>query len=109
MNVMAERRDSATVEVVYALPDAQSIVQIAYRPGMTALDAVERSGVIDRFELDLHSVVLGVFGVRVARDHVLAPGDRVEVCRPLQADPRDMRRDLAARGRVMGGGDNEET
>lgn len=108
MNAMAERSDSAAVEVVYALPDAQSIVQVAYQPGMTALDAVERSGLVERFEIELDSVVLGVFGVRVAADYALAPGDRVEVCRPLQADPRDMRRDLAARGRVMGRGDNEE-
>lgn len=106
---MVEPSGTATVEVVYALPDAQSIVHVAYRRGMTALDAVEQSGLVERFGLDLRGVVVGVFGVRVAADYALAPGDRVEVCRPLQADPRDMRRDLAARGRVMGRGDDEET
>jgi putative ubiquitin-RnfH superfamily antitoxin RatB of RatAB toxin-antitoxin module len=46
---------------------------------------------------------LGIYGRRIARDHVLGPGDRVEIYRSLTADPKDVRRRLAAQGRTMGG------
>lgn len=94
---------SSVVQVVYALPDRQSIVIVAFDPGLTAGRAVELSGLVERFpEIRRHSVTLGVFGERVAADRVLHAGDRVEICRPLQADPRDMRRRLHASGTVMG-------
>jgi hypothetical protein len=100
---------AAFVEVVYALPDSQSIVRVPYRAGMTALDAVRSSGLAERFaEIDPDGVVLGVFGVEVPPGYVLAAGDRVEICRPLQADPREMRRRLAASGRVMGHAEGED-
>lgn len=95
---------AASVEVVYALPQAQRVVTLAHEPGMTARDAVERSGLRGEFpEIDAHPLVLGVFGTRVALEHVLEPGDRVEICRPLKADPRDLRRLMLASGKVMGG------
>jgi hypothetical protein len=94
------------VEVVYATPAEQPIVKLAFRAGMSAAQAVEASGLCERFpEIEGHPLALGVFGVRVGLDHVLEPGDRVEICRPLQTDPRDLRRELVAGGRVMGGKD----
>ena len=55
-------------------------------------------------EIDRDSLVLGLYGVRVDPEHALESGDRVEICRPLKTDPRDLRRALVAGGRVMGGG-----
>jgi len=102
---MAEESDTAssTVEVVYALPDAQHIVCVAARTGMTAAEAVARSGLADRFaEIAAAPLVLGLFGRRIDADHRVEPGDRIEICRPLQADPREMRKFLTATGRVIG-------
>lgn len=96
------------VQVVYARPDDQPIVEVEFEPGMTAADAVERSELVARLPdllpgLTEGSLVLGVWGVEVSTDHRLTAGDRVEVSRPLQADPRAMRREFMTDGRVMGG------
>ena len=101
---MAESPAPGAVEVVYALPERQTVVSVAMEPGLTAGQAIERSGLRGRFpELAGHVLVIGVYGKRVEAGHVLAAGDRVEICRPLHADPRQMRRALVADGRVMGG------
>jgi putative ubiquitin-RnfH superfamily antitoxin RatB of RatAB toxin-antitoxin module len=94
----------AVVEVVYALPGSQTFVDVAYEPGLTAAVAVQRSGMPRQFpEIARSELVLGVWGVGVSSAQVLRPGDRVEISRPLLADPREMRRDLLLGGRVMGG------
>ncbi len=93
------------VEVVYALPDWQTLLVLEVEPGTTALEAVRRSGILDRHrELAKGELDLGVFGKRVAAEQVLVEDDRVEIYRPLLADPREVRRKLAAEGRTMGRG-----
>jgi putative ubiquitin-RnfH superfamily antitoxin RatB of RatAB toxin-antitoxin module len=100
--VMTEHRES--VQVVYALPGEQRIVDVSFRRGMTVSEAVEASGLEALFpEIGAHALVVGVFGTRVSLDRVVEPGDRVEICRPLIADPRAMRRELWSDGKVMGG------
>jgi putative ubiquitin-RnfH superfamily antitoxin RatB of RatAB toxin-antitoxin module len=95
---------SASIQVLYALPGQQVIVEVPLESGLTALEAVERSGLMNRYpEIGDQRLVLGVWGAEVDPAHVLSDGDRVEISRPLQADPRAMRRDLLAEGRVMGG------
>lgn len=92
-----------SVEVVYARPEQQRIVRVPYEPGLTAERAVQLSGLAVEFpEIHEQPLVLGVFGVRVRRRHVLRGGDRVEICRPLERDPRARRRDLAIRKPVRG-------
>ncbi len=92
-----------TVEVVYATPEAQRVVTIAFTPGLTAVQAARRTGLLDEFpEIQASPLVLGVFGERVEEDRQLVPGERVEICRPLKQDPRTMRSSLAASGGVMG-------
>lgn len=91
------------VQVVYATREDQRIVDVPLAVGLTALQAVERSGFLLEFpEILSTPLVLGVFGERVESGRVLAEGDRVEICRSLQQDPRDMRASLAAHGGVMG-------
>jgi putative ubiquitin-RnfH superfamily antitoxin RatB of RatAB toxin-antitoxin module len=93
---MAAAGPEATVDVVYATADEQRIVAVRFVQGLTAGQAVRASGLVDALpERVARSLVLGIFGVRVASHHELAPGDRVEICRPLPRDPRDRRRDLA--------------
>jgi len=90
------------VEVVYALPERQTLLALEVRAGTTALAAVQASGILSRHpELDQASLKLGVFGRRVDPQQVLVADDRVEIYRPLLADPREVRRKLAAEGRTM--------
>jgi uncharacterized protein len=91
------------VEVVYALPDEQRIVSVTMALGATAEDAVRVSGILEAFpDIAARPLVLGRFGERIEVDHVLSHGDRIEICRPLVRDPRTLRRELLAQGRVMG-------
>jgi putative ubiquitin-RnfH superfamily antitoxin RatB of RatAB toxin-antitoxin module len=90
--------DAPRVEVVYALPERQSVATIALpAAGLTALDAVERSGLLEQFpELRSQTLVLGVYGAVCAHDRPLRDRDRVEIYRPLKVDPRAQRKQRAA-------------
>jgi len=85
------------VEVAYATPERQRIVELTMPPGTGAREAALRSGLDAEFPgLDLHSCALGIFSRRVADDAVLRAGDRVELYRPLPNEPREARRRRAA-------------
>lgn len=92
-----------TVEVVYALPEAQDAVTLRLAPGATLRDAVVRSGLLERHpEIDLAVQKLGVFGAPAAPDRPLADGDRVEIYRALVMDPKEARRRRAVGARRKG-------
>lgn len=96
------------VEVAYALPEKQQIIPLKVAEGTTAQQAIVASRVQERFpDLDLNQVKVGIFGKLVKPDIVLREKDRVEIYRPLIADPKEVRRQRAAEGKVMkkGGGD----
>ncbi|MDR2220937.1 MAG: RnfH family protein [Methylobacillus sp.] len=96
------------VEVAYALPAQQLILELKVPEGTTAEQAVQKSGVLAKFpEIDLAQNKLGIFGKLVKSDTVLREKDRVEIYRPLIADPKEVRRQRAAEGKAMkkGGGD----
>ena len=76
------------VEVVYARPERADTVRLSLPPGATLRDAVVASG----FEVNLEKGAFGVFGKRAALDQPLADGDRVEIYRPLEIDPKEARR-----------------
>ncbi|MEC5396983.1 RnfH family protein [Uliginosibacterium sp. H1] len=97
------------VEVSYAAtPQAQQVVSLHLELGSTAEDAVSASGLLRMFpEISLGSVnQLGVFGKLARPEDVLHDGDRVEIYRPLLADPKEVRRRRAEEGKAMkkGGG-----
>ena len=96
------------VEVAYALPEQQLILELMVPEGTTAEQAVQHSGITRKFpEIDLAQNKLGIFGKLVKGDTVLRERDRVEIYRPLIADPKEVRRQRAAEGKAMkkGGGD----
>ena len=96
------------VEVVYALHDKQELVGLRVAEGTTAREAVEASGVLAKFpEIDLAQNKLGVFGKLVKPDTVLRDHDRVEIYRPLIADPKEVRKQRAAEGKLMKKGAGE--
>lgn len=84
------------VEVVYALAQAQMVIRISLEEGATVEDALRASGVLERHpELDPASCRLGIWGRAAAVSHVLKHLDRVEIYRPLVADPKQVRRSRA--------------
>ena len=95
------------VEVAYATPEKQLILEREIDAGSTPRDVVRASGIEQHFpEIDLEHCDLGVFGKIVGEDYRLDEGDRIEIYRPLIADPKEIRRQRAARGLKMkkGGG-----
>ncbi|NNM81327.1 MAG: RnfH family protein [Burkholderiales bacterium] len=94
------------VEVVYALPGVQNLLTVNVPEGATAQQAVELSGLPDQYP-EIANLKLGIFGRLVKADTVLREKDRVEIYRPLIADPKEVRRKRAEEGKVMkkGGGD----
>lgn len=95
--------ETIEVEVVFALAERQELVAIALPPGATVGDAIEQSGIAAKFpEQDLSACETGIWGRLVDRSRSLQDGDRVEIYRPLEIDPREARRKLAAEGKSMG-------
>ena len=95
-----------TVEVAYARPDRQAIITVDVPAESAVQAAIRASGISEQFpEIDLAENRVGIFGRLVTLDTVLAPGDRVEIYRPLKADPREARRRKARQGRTMRKGD----
>ena len=89
------------VEVAYALSHQQEIVMLEVLPGTTARQAAEQSNIQKNFpELELQGAKLGIFGKAVKDDHVLRAGDRVEIYRPLIADPKEVRKQRAAKAKA---------
>jgi len=92
------------VEIVFALPDRQSLKCISVASGETVADVVAKSGLGEDFpEIEIDSLALGIWGCEVERTRPVKEGDRIEVYRPLEMDPREARRQLALSGRTMGG------
>ena len=80
-------------EVAYARPDRQWLIAVVLPDGATALDALRASQLVAQcHEVVPERAVLGVFGKVVGADYRLRDGDRVEVYRPLESDPREARR-----------------
>lgn len=95
------------VEVAYALPHKQKIVGLQVPEGTTAREAVQQSGIGRDFpDLDVAAAPLGLFGKAIKEAQVLAAGDRVEIYRPLKADPKDARKARAAKAKSAKAGDN---
>lgn len=90
--------DQITVEVAYALPATQKIISLEVAAGSFAYDAAVASGIDTLFPaIDLESSDMGVFGKLIKpREYRLQEGDRVEIYRPLQADPKEVRKQRAA-------------
>lgn len=98
-----------TVEVAYATPDEQLILPLTVEPGITVERAIRESGILERFpEIDLQTNKVGVFGKVAKLDAELTDHDRVEIYRPLIADPKEARKKRAAEGKVMKKGAREK-
>lgn len=90
------------VEVAYATPDEQLILPLDVAPGSSVEEIIRRSGILERFpEIDLAVAKVGVFGKLTQLKATINAGDRIEIYRPLIADPKEARKKRAAEGKVM--------
>ncbi len=92
--------DSSTemlhVEVAYAREDVQTILDLDVPAGTTLQQAIEQSGILDQFpEIDMEKNKVGIFSKISKRDAILRENDRIEIYRPLIADPKASRRKRA--------------
>lgn len=108
---MPESTRDATVvnvEVVYATAARQEVVRVALPQGATLEQAIDASGLLGKYpEIDLSANKVGIYARLARLDAALRDCDRVEIYRPLIADPKEVRKQRAVAGKVMkkGGGD----
>jgi len=94
--------ESINIEVLYALPHAQTLLKLQARANATVDEALKLSGVLEKHpEIDLAKNKLGIYGKLSKLDAVLRDRDRVEIYRPLIADPKEVRRQRAEQGKAM--------
>jgi uncharacterized protein len=94
--------ESIRVEVVYPLPQKQEIFTVNLHAGATVRQAIEASGILQKYpEIDLSKNKFGVFAKLAKPDALLRDRDRVEIYRPLIADPKEVRKQRAAEGKIM--------
>ena len=108
---MSNPGETIHIEVTYALAARQEVVPLTLPAGSTLQQAVAASGLPEKYpEIDLAKSKYGIYSKLAKLDAVLRDRDRVEIYRPLIADPKEVRKQRAAEGKVMkkGGGAAEE-
>jgi putative ubiquitin-RnfH superfamily antitoxin RatB of RatAB toxin-antitoxin module len=95
---MAEMID---IEVVYALPEQQDLVALSLAAGSTVEQALQASGLLGKHGIDPAMSKFGIYGKLSKPDAILRDRDRVEIYRPLIADPKEVRKARAAQGKGM--------
>lgn len=94
------------VEVAYALPDKQALVQVTVQAGNSVKDVIESSGLLKRFpEIDLSISAVGIWSRVCKLADIPRDGDRIEIYRPLIADPKEARRRRAEKAKEEGRAD----
>ena len=100
-----------SVEVVYGLPDEQALLTVEVAEGTEVRDVIVASKITDRFpDIDLETVKVGLFGKLTKMNQPVRSRDRIEIYRPLIADPKEVRKRRAAEGKRLkkGGGEAAE-
>ncbi len=100
--------DLIHVEVIYALPEEQKLLTVEVENGTEVRQVILESGVLEEYpELDLDAMKVGLFGKMTTMKQKVRDKDRIEIYRPLIADPKEVRKKRAAEGKVLkkGGGE----
>jgi hypothetical protein len=102
MDNAVANKGSIRVEVAFALPDDQLIISLMVDEGTTVEQAIIHSGIIDQYpQIDFPDNKTGIFGKLTKLNQTVRDGDRIEIYRPLIADPKEVRRKRAAAGKGM--------
>ena len=90
------------VEVAYALAEKQSLISLEVKEGSTLKEAIDASGILQQYkQIDLSKDRVGIFSKFATLDTVLREKDRVEIYRPLKADPKKIRKERAAQSKAI--------
>lgn len=101
--------DQIHIEIAYATPQHQVILERDVEPGISPRNAVLQSDIDQYFpEIDKQNCDIGLFGKTIRPDHEMENGDRIEIYRPLLADPKEIRKKRAAQGLRMKKGGGKE-
>lgn len=101
--------DLIPIEVIYPLAHEQILFKAHVPSGTTIKGGIIASGILRRYpELILDTVDVGIFGKLATLDTALKERDRIEIYRPLIADPKEVRKQRAAEGKKMKKGSAEE-
>ncbi|MEQ1531868.1 MAG: RnfH family protein [Methylococcales bacterium] len=93
-----EQMPMLAVQVAYAKPERQALIDVKLPEGSNVEQAIVASGLLAQFpELDLATLTVGIFGKVCGLEQILKPADRVEIYRLLHNDPKDARRQRAAK------------
>jgi putative ubiquitin-RnfH superfamily antitoxin RatB of RatAB toxin-antitoxin module len=103
---MSAESEMIHVEVVYALPHEQRVLSLVVAQSMTVREIIEQSGILSFYpEIDLSRNKVGVFSRHVKLDATVRDRDRIEIYRPLLADPKEIRRKRAEQAKASGKAD----
>ncbi|MDX1391741.1 MAG: RnfH family protein [Rheinheimera sp.] len=98
--------EQIAVEVAYALPQRQSLLTVSVAAQSTVQQVIEQSGILQQFtDIDLNVQKVGIWSRPVKLDDRVKDGDRIEIYRPLIADPKDLRRRRAEKAKEEGRAD----
>ena len=93
------------IEVAYALRNTQTLLELEVNEGATLKQAIKASGILDIYpQINLSKDKIGIFGKIAKLDTMLRDKDRVEIYRPLIADPKAVRKERVAQGKKMRSG-----
>jgi putative ubiquitin-RnfH superfamily antitoxin RatB of RatAB toxin-antitoxin module len=102
MEAEAPVSDRIAVEVVFGRPDSQTLITLSLEQGATVAAAIASSGLAENYpDEPIADLPVGIWGRVVDRERVLIDGDRIEIYRALQLEPREARRRLAQLGLTM--------
>lgn len=95
-------QDTIQVEVVYGLAEEQALLSVDVLDGSKVKEVILASNIIEQFpEIDLDKVKVGLFGKLTKMDQTVRARDRIEIYRPLIADPKEVRKRRAAEGKRL--------
>ncbi len=106
---MEKNDERIKVEVAYALPQRQGLIEVQVAPGASAFEAVQLSGITREFpEIDPETASMGIFSqaldgkiLPLPKEYRVKPGDRVEIYRRLLLDPKAARQARAAKAKEV--------
>jgi uncharacterized protein len=87
------------IEIIYATPESQKIIEIQILDGATCRDAILKSGILETFNLNIDTIRVGIFSNEVTLDYKLTNADRIEIYRALTISPTEARRHRAEQKR----------
>ena len=94
------------IEVAYALPTKQSLVDVAIKEGATVEEVIQASNLLNEYpDIDLSSTKVGIWSRVVKLRDTVKDGDRIEIYRPLIADPKEIRKRRAEKAKEEGRAD----